>query len=100
MKLTKTKLKQIIKEELQTLAERKLPPLQDPDIASQWEQIKPALEQLANTFRDSFTGPHHVMAVDLLAFIKKTDAGMRFVSYGEQERVETIMHREPVSSFS
>ena len=88
MKLTKTKLKQIIKEEFQSISERKLPPAQDPEITAQWEEIKPSLDELASMFKESPTGPHHTMSKDVGSFKNKIDAGMRFVSYGENSRMD------------
>ena len=82
-RLTRKRLQQIIQEEATALSERKLPPREDPEIVAQWEQVKPNLEQLADSFRESPTGPHITIAKDIELFKKRVDAGMRFVSYGE-----------------
>jgi hypothetical protein len=104
MKLTRSLLKRLINEEIKTVSERKLPPKEDPEIVAQWEQIKPALDQLVVAFKDSSTGPHYTLADDTKTFKNKIDGGMRFVSYGETEHID--YHRGaggehvPVSSFS
>jgi hypothetical protein len=100
MKVTKARLKELIKEELETLSERKLPPKEDPEIVSQWEQVKPALEQLMVTFTDSPTGPHYNMSKHVEMFIRNIDASMGMVSYAETERIEKVGRTKPVSSFS
>ena len=100
MKLTRSLLKQLINEEAKTVSERKLPPREDPNIVARWQEVAPALDQLAELFRESPTGPHHTMAEDIESFKNKVDAGMRFASYGERESIETVGHREPVSSFA
>ena len=87
-------------EEIKDLSERKLPPREDPDLVARWEEIKPSLDQLAEAFEASSTGPHFTMAKDVDTFKNKVEAGMRFASYGERERAETVGHREPVSSFA
>ena len=73
-------------EKLQIVSERKLPPMEDPEIVAQWEQIKPALDQLIAAFKDSSTGPHHTMASTTKLFKNKIDGGMRIASYGELGR--------------
>ena len=83
MRLSRKRLRQIIQEEAVALSERKLPPREDPEIVAQWDKIKPSLEQLAVDFKESTTGPHYTMAKDVQMFIKRTDGGMRFASYGE-----------------